>query len=235
MQKGVRLAITVLFLSSAAAAVCGQPQPRLVCAEYFKEQVVVIAKLMHTERTPAKGRFYDGHFYTLSVQKILRGTIDQSFRVWEENSSGRAGFDWVNGRSYLLFMSFSKEDQNSWELDGCGNSAPLSKAGKALNAIERINAGQKGGFVTGSIAHDSSRSPLAGILVLVRSQEHTYQTTTTKDGTFKVRVPPDKYTVKVRRPGWLFRKDDFTYEDPRSIEIQMGSCAQIQFIGHTVP
>ncbi len=230
MRRIVFIAVIAILLPSPAECVY-RPWPRLVCAEYFKEQVVVIAKVVRRKYV-APDNDIDGHFYTLRVERVLRGKITPAFQVWEENSNGRAGFEWVKGRSYLLFLSFGKEEHDSWTLDGCGNSAPLSKAAKALKAIDRIKAEQNGGLVTGTVVtYYSPYSPLAGISVQVRNQEHVYEVSTAKDGTFKVRVPPGTYTAKAHGQRWLFQTDDFSYEDPEKIAIQNGSCSQIQFEG----
>jgi hypothetical protein len=43
-------------------------------------------------------------------------------------------------------------------------------------------------------------------------------------------VPAGRYVVSVNEPGLSFRPFEFTYEDPDAVQIQPGSCAQVQFV-----
>jgi hypothetical protein len=55
-----------------------------------------------------------------------------SIQIHEGNDSGRATFDWVPGGKYLLFLFYVPREK-SWELDGCGNSGPISGAETTLS------------------------------------------------------------------------------------------------------
>ncbi len=230
MRGAVGIAMIMLACSVSVPAVCRQPQPRLVCAEYFQEQAVVIAKLVRIEDVGDKEAIV-GHFYTLSLEKTFRGTIDRTFRIWEELTSGRAGFDWVQDKSYLLFLSFSRNDHTAWVLDGCGNSGPFTQAEKALREIEAIKAEHGGGFVSGNISSESPPESLNRVSIVVTGRGHTYEGSTDQEGNFRVRVPAGIYKLNASRPDWFFRKDDFSYDDPQRISIENGGCAQVQLVG----
>ena len=119
-------AVVVLVCASPALPFCLVPQPRLVCAEYFRSQLVVKATLVQTATLHDKDD-PDGisaYVYTLQLNQGIRGSVIGRLQVYEENSSGRAGFSWVPGREYLLFLNYSENDHTLWELDGCGNSGP---------------------------------------------------------------------------------------------------------------
>src|SRR5215469_14021284 len=151
MLNACSWALVLCLLVSPAAAVCSIPRPRLVCAEFFKEQVAVIARMAGARHViPKKDDALDYHTYTMQTDRVLRGNIGSTFRIYEENSSGRAGFDWKVGENYLLFLSYSKED-HGWELDGCGNSGPLQKSAKVLREINKIRTATDGGAITGQI------------------------------------------------------------------------------------
>ena len=122
-----------LFLPLPAMSFCQDPQPRLVCGEYFASQVVIEATLL---KTVALGdvhnnpdgkypvpEFPDAYVYMLRVNSVLRGKVVGAIRVLAGNDSGRAAFDWVPGREYLLFLSPLTEQNGMWALDGCGNSS----------------------------------------------------------------------------------------------------------------
>src|SRR5262249_53988892 len=92
----LKLCVCMLVLClcvTSASAVCNSPQPRLVCAEFFREQVVVSARLARIRYVEPKDAM-DYHVYTMQTDRVLRGNINPTFRIYEENSSGRASFEW---------------------------------------------------------------------------------------------------------------------------------------------
>src|SRR5579859_2331680 len=147
-----RTILAVLLLSDLLHAVCGQPQPRLVCAEYFRSDVVAVARLARIRHLVPKNAD-DGFVYTMQLQSSIRGQIGRRFNIYEENSSGRASFDWKRGESYLLFLWFEPTD-HAWELDGCGNSGPEDKAGAVVDAIHKIESARDSGAKTGLLEGD---------------------------------------------------------------------------------
>jgi hypothetical protein len=206
-------------------SICGAPQPRLVCAEYFRSQLVVEATLVQTSE------LHDTAYeYTLRVNRALRGKMARTIRVYESNDSGRATFDWVSGREYLLFL-FYAQDEKSWRLDGCGNSDPISKAKMALSEIAAIKAARGGGVIHG-VVRDSEELPFAtmpGVRVEAQGTTGPYSATTNEKGEFQMDVPSGKYIVRVVDRGLFFDKALFSYEDPSRIQIEPGGCAQVEF------
>ena len=73
----MRFIATLFILGSlipaCAYAVCGAPQPRLVCAEYFNSPVVATATLLRTRHVPAGNNDTDGHLYEMKTVKVFRG------------------------------------------------------------------------------------------------------------------------------------------------------------------
>ena len=198
------------------------PQPRLVCAEFFREQVVVIARLARIRYVdPKKDDAMDYYLYTMQTDRVLRGKISATFPIYEENSSGRAGFQWKTGETYLLFLSYHKETRG-WELDGCGNSGPLATSAKALGEIENIRAAI-GGDISGVVWFDP------GVTIVVQGTSGMYKTRSDKEGSFRVHVPVGLYSVQAVEQGAHFVADDLSYELPRRVRIENGSCAQIRF------
>jgi len=221
MQNALALVSLTLFLTRAAGAFCFAPQPRLVCAEYFRSQAVVIAKLTRVRHVvPANEQ--DGLFYTLRTERVLRGGIDTVFRIYEENSTSRASFDWKVGQSYLLFLNHY-QSTNAWGLDGCGNSAPISAAASTLNAIEALQTNPgKGGSIGGSVRID-------GVKVVAYGNRRAFETLSDNDGDFNIHVPPGDYRIRATHPERTFSESDISYEHARRVHIENGSCAQIEF------
>ncbi len=232
MRNGLfRVLLWSVALQSTSLATCRLPQPRHVCQEYFSESAVVVARLTrmrHVESIHPGGP--DGTYYYMEVVERLRGRILNRFQVYEENSSGRATVEWKRGGNYLLFISYS-DDDHGWELDGCGNSAPLANAKKVLDEIARIRAGKTREAIEGYVA---SEDPLPETVTVKVEGTGKSRTVPVENREFKVRVEPGTYLVTPTAAGWSFNKDDFSYDDPQKIRIQAGQCAQVQFQGTRV-
>jgi hypothetical protein len=214
------------LIPTSVYAVCSEPQPRLVCAEYFRSQAVVEAKLVRS-RYVAPSNDMDGHIYEMKTEKVLSGNPGISFDIWEENSSGRAGFEWKPGRSYLLFL-ISKEDRG-WGLDGCGNSGPLEHAATALKQIREIS-GRREGIIEVAVGGDwlAWSPPMTNVKVSASSAQNAYSAVTNRKGVAEIHAPAGQYTVTV--PNHRVQPFDFTYDDPNKVTIENGGCAQVQFV-----
>jgi hypothetical protein len=200
-----------------------EPQPRLLCAEYFSEQTVVIARLVRSRYVDPKNAI-DYHLYSLRAERVLRGRVDPEFPIYEENSSGRASFDWEKGETYLLFLTYRKQD-HGWELDGCGNSGPISKSAAALKEIDKITAAANG--VGGTILGEVWLEP--GVTVIAKGAVGSFRATSDERGQFRIHVPAGVYSVQAMKRGARFAANDLSYELPRNVHIENGGCAQLRF------
>jgi hypothetical protein len=225
MRRCFFLVLTAIVLQHHAHASCSR-LPRLVCAEYANSDVVVIAKLVEVKHYAPPDK-QDWHIYTMRADKLLRGKIDVEFRIYEENSSGRAPFDWIKGESYVLFLT--NRGDGAWWLFGCGNSTPFKRAARVLEAIESIKT-RSGGLIQGIIGQEGEGASLKGAHVSIKSDDATYSATVDGEGKFSIHVPSGHYVVRVSLPEWSFKKDDInTYEDPLNVVIEDGGCAEIAF------
>lgn len=215
-----------LIFGPTAQAFCNN-LPRLICAEYSNSDAVVIAKPTHTRHVVPE-REEDGYIYTLVTNRVLRGEIGSSFRIYEENSSGRAGFTWTRGESYLLFLK--RDADGTFYLYGCGNSAPERESEFTLKVIESVKT-RHGGLIHGLVVGWAAPSSgVNGITVQIHGDKRSYAAATDKAGQFKIHVPAGRYEVVPIQDGWSFEKDIFSFEDPKKVEIEDGGCAQVQFI-----
>jgi phosphatidate phosphatase APP1 len=163
----------------------------------------------------------------------LRGQIAETFQVHEGNDSGRATFDWKIGRKYLLFLSYSEPDK-SWELDGCGNSGPVSGAKAVLEQIAVIQAHHdESGVIHGEVSEQALSDAVPGVHVEARGTNGLYTATTNAKGEFEIKVPAGRYTVRATAAGRSFDAADLSYENPRDLHIEAGGCAQIQLAART--
>jgi hypothetical protein len=213
-----------------ALAFCRVPQPRLTCAEYFASPLVVEATLVQTHVLGDKDDplGISARVYSMTVDRVLRGKVEGNLRIYEGNDSGRATFDWIAGNEYLLFLFFVPQE-NSWELDGCGNSGPLDAAKAALSEIETIKAAHDGGAIYGTVSQQALYVPVPGVHVEAQGEKGKYAAVTNEKGEFQMKVPAGRYNVRIADSGDSFKMDGISYEDPGGIQIEPGGCAQIQF------
>jgi len=225
------LCATFALLSAPLAmAFCFVPQPRLTCAEYFASQLVVEATLVRTKIIGDKNDplGIEAHVYTLAVNKVMRGKIVTSIKVYDGNDSGRTTFDWTRGKKYLLFL-FYVPSKNAWAVDSCGNSGPLNKAQAALSEIEAIKAAHDGGVISGVVSQQALSTPIPGVHVEALGGSDKYAAITNEKGGFQIKVPAGRYSVHVAESGVSFNKADISYEDPSRVLIEPGRCVQVQF------
>jgi hypothetical protein len=226
-----------LFLPLPAMSICQVPQPRLVRAEYFASPLVIEGTLTRTsddESEKDKNAHPDlpppAYIYSLRVNRVLRGKAAGIILIYEANDSGRATFDWVPGREYLLFLSKSSERKGDWALDGCGNSGSLVDAKTALSEIATIKTARGGGIIQGVVRGSEQLpfAPVPGLHVEAQGTTGRYSATTNEVGEFQIDVPVGQYTVRVVGGGRFFDKAVFGYEDPSRIQIEPGGCAQVE-------
>ena len=218
-----------MLVSCPLAAVCLQPLPRLVCAEYFQSNAVVIANLAGL--TQVKDSYGDvtGTYYSMTVERTLHGEVPRLFRIYEANDSGRADFIWDIGESYLLFLREQMPTQ-AWVIDGCGNSGPLELRSKAIGAIEAIDSKSNQSMIQGAVGGRSHSFPMAGVQVEARGPDAVKTVVTGRDGTFEMKVTPGKYEVRALSSGKSFVAEDLSFDDPANLMLQAGGCAQVQFV-----
>jgi hypothetical protein len=222
-----------LTLPPSAAAFCDAPQPRLVCAEYFSSPLIIQATLVRSSHEAGTADKLDAYIYSLRVDRVLRGKAPQTVRVYEENSSGSATFNWVPRTDYLLFLFPDPQKNGMWSLDGCGNSGPLSKAAAALADIAKVKSGTNGGGMIHGVVNGPNfvrQNPSSGIHVDAKGAGGLFHAVTNEKGEFQINVPAGKYVVSVNEPGLSYRPFEFTYEDPDNLQIQPGGCGQVQFV-----
>jgi carboxypeptidase family protein len=229
---GWRIAFSYLAVGTLAVstldALCSVPQPRSLCAEYFHSDAVVTASVANIRVVGDS----EGHFYSMLTGNTLRGTVPPRFRIWEENSSGRATFNWKPGRTYLLFMRYSG-DVRAWNMDGCGNSGPLPQHSGVLKRLRSIPTRPGDALVEGLASlRETSIDPIPNVTITATTRRNgkVFRTATGPNGRFRLRLPPGVYRLKATGHGFDFSKPELlSYEDPRRLNLTAGSCAQVQF------
>jgi hypothetical protein len=231
MKYCLLVGILGLLLAGPARGVCNVPSPRLVCAEYFASKVVVEATLVKVRSVHAGDDPQDvlAHVYTLRADRLIRGQISEVFQVYEGNDSGRASFDWVAGRKYILFLFYFAAEE-SWALDGCGNSGAFNRAKSLLQQIDAIQTHNGGGVIHGMVSDQTLAAPFPGVAIEARGTNGIYKATTNSEGEFEIKVPTGRYTLRAAKKGHSFYTADFSYENPRNLQIEPGGCVQVQLV-----
>jgi hypothetical protein len=232
MKKWVALLVIIgVGYPQLASALCSEPQPRSVCAEYSASKLVVEATLLkvHSLHDKDDPEGIVARSYTLKVERVLRGAAQRTIDVYEENASGRASFDWKIGTRYLLFL-FDSSEGKGLSLDGCGNSSSIASANSAFHQIDQLRNQGQIAWILGTVSTRYHAAPMADVEVIARYRGSIYKTSTDQNGTFRIKVMPGHYTVEPVQSHLSFEVDEMSYENPRHLTMQPGTCAQVQFI-----
>jgi hypothetical protein len=234
MKRCAVLLCLPLCFAPPAEPLCSAPLPRLVCAEYYAATIVVEARLVR--KTPNRDKDIPTGIlswdYQMSTELTLRGSIGKSFQIHEENDSGRAGFYWVRGRSYLLFLTYNPQSK-AWVLDGCGNSGPLNKAGTALAQIQKLKSHPHRGRLEGQVSVNTLSGGFPNVRVEARGSTGIFIAHTNDDGNFRLQLPIGHYELHAMSEGLSFNDYDFSYERSSGLDIAPGGCAQVQIVEST--
>jgi hypothetical protein len=227
-QVGLTLAVAFSLVRPIQAfAVCELPSPP-VCAEFFHRDAIFAGTVISSQHR-SEGED-PGWFYKLKVSRVFRGVLPPLVQVFTEDSSGR--FDLEMHQSYLLFAYSTKPD--GLEIEGCGNSMELAKAGKAIHLLEevlsRAKAGADGYLAGGVMRWDGgSNDPIAGVTISVYGDGVTHNAVTGKDGGFHIDLPVGKYVVTATSSEWSIVPYDLSFDAPDEVVIHSGGCAAVEF------
>jgi hypothetical protein len=150
---------------------------------------------------------------------------------WEENSSGRATFEWKTGRNYLLFLSYSARD-HAWTIDGCGNSGPEPQRSDAIAHIQSLANRAGSAIVTGIVTTDSWTTGVPGVTITASNDRTTARATSDSAGRFEFKLEPGTYSFAASKAGKQFQPGSYSYERPDQLDLQPVGCAQIQIEQH---
>jgi hypothetical protein len=216
-----------LLLVLPASAVCRLPHPR-VCSEFFHSDVVFTGTVISVREWPKRQASPEGWFYRLRLTKSYRGSSQDVIEIFTGNDTGR--FPLEKGQSYLVF---AHKRNGILNIDNCGSSAELSKAGEVIRQIESVATNMKsasGGDIGGRVVVSQEGVSVRGITVTARGGGKTYAGVTDETGWFHIHVPPGKYIVWPETTEWIVTPYDLSYDNEDRVSIEPGSCAELQFL-----
>ncbi len=232
---GALLALT-LAIAGPAKALCLQPSPVRVCTEYFRSEYVLTAKILSVRKIPdtPDPNNVEGWFYKIQVLKTYRGGKLTNDEIYTGNDETK--FAMEVGKNYLLFINDNLQSRP--QPDTCGNSAELSKATAATQAIDKILKAAGAGAdiggrvmlpVAGSQAMSDSGAP--GISLAIKNYVgRDRMVTTDQDGRFALHVSAGHYSVVGASDVWNVVPYTLSAMKPTDFELQDGSCADLIFL-----
>ncbi len=219
---------------------CQLPYPPRVCAEFYVNDAVFTGEAVSSQYladglTPDKDPG-DGWLYHLKVLKVYRGKLGPGVQVYTENASAR--YELERRNSNLLFAFWDKAKKSVLDVYGCSLSKELSKSGGALRKIHQILTAKpgSGGQIDGQFDASGYKNP-GGIRIVARSREKTYETVTSKDGRFNMRVPAGVYDLTATSPDWYIGPDQTRSLYPhknitsRMVNVRICSSQECTWIG----
>jgi len=189
---------------------------------FFTGTVVSVQEWPKREASP------EGWLYRLRLIKSYRGPSAGPIEIFTGNDTG--AFPLQKGQAYLIF---AYKKGGILNIDNCGNSAELSKAGEAIQQIETSVTNMKsasGGDIGGRVVASQDNANASGIAVTAKGGGKTYTAVTDQDGRFHIRVPAGKYTVWPETSRWIVTPYELSYDNEDHVSIEPGGCAELQFL-----
>jgi hypothetical protein len=136
-----KLIVSSTVLIGSAALVGAYCDSFATVEQEFKTSAVVfVGKVSSAREVSVQSQAVSGGtFYSVAVEQVLKGTPSKTVELYSENSSGR--FPMRVGVQYLVFAGYGVFEGISGQrlaINSCGNSAPLSKAHKALATVRKL-------------------------------------------------------------------------------------------------
>lgn len=199
-----------------------------MCAEFFHSDAVFTGTVVSVQKWPKREASPEGWLYRLQLIKSYRGPSAGPIEIFTGNDT--SAFPLQKGLTYVVF-AYKKD--GILNIDNCGNSAELSKAGEAIQQIENLVGNMKsasGGDIGGRIVVSQINVSASGIAVMAKGGGKTYTAITDQEGRFHIRVPPGKYIVWPETSRWIVTPYELSYDNEDHVSIEPGSCAELQFL-----
>jgi hypothetical protein len=222
-----KLSIMVLLSLQSLHALCGEPQPRLLAAEYFDSRMVIEATVTDITQFTAKDETSDDFTrIRLAVNKVYRGPSGRrSEVVTDENNSGRVAFAWIKGEHYLLFVN------ERGRVDSCGSSGPMKSSFGALQEVQRINVDSPTGILQGVVFQNEPSTKI--VIGGLRGFKRTLLTKS--DGTFQVSLPKGCFNIRATSQTKKYKEHFLSYGSTINACVPGGGAYQVAFEPVLIP
>jgi hypothetical protein len=217
-------AIFALLSPSLSAASC--PVPEIPAnGEFFRSDSVFTGKVLSVREKPGVGDDLGGWFYRVHIEERFRGSAVDELTIYTEDSDIR--FPLAPGQRYLLFVY---RRHGRLEIDNCGNSAGLPRAGDSLRRLAKLRRAAPAGEIVGWVAAETSGIDVSGVRVSVRSHSRIYSAVSDHDGRFRIEVPPGRYRLELRTSDYYLNGGDAFWYAPDGFRVHAGESASLQVV-----
>jgi hypothetical protein len=216
------LAALLLFLpADATACECGRPSP---CEAFNHASAVFIGKVVGGTRKVSEFT-KDGKTFSVEAGNV-RVLVEESFKGVAETEVIVTGgyfemcgpFGFVRGERYIFYTRH--EGSTNFFVGMCSPTIAVEYAKEDVDFLHSLPKPGVGGRVFGQIKVDLGQReepPLAGVKVVLSSEQRTYETTTDKNGQYEIRsVVPGDYQIRAHLPD-NYTTDDNDHEEELSV------------------
>lgn len=185
------LACAAVLAAARPAEACSCSPPPPPCEAYARAGVVFTGKVTNVATSPT----YD-LVATFEIEEKLKGPLMSKTVV--VRGGGMCGATFEAGKKYFVYASAST---GTWYAGLCGRTRSLARAKEDL-AHARNLPDRKLAELLGTVRLQDEQgnvTPRAG--ATVTAQGTSYAAKTDRDGNYKLKVPPGKYTLDVVDPG----------------------------------
>ena len=165
-----------------------------------------IEKVESNEREVNSKKIWSSQETTVSVLKPYKNVRSKKVKLHEINTSCSPDFKGDEGKTYLFYLDFDKED-NTYSVRECGRSSPLINVVDDLSWLNKLPNSLKRTRVSGTISlYDWGWEVkfirnVSGIKVKLFNQKKSYETVTDKNGMYEFwDVPKGRYKLKALIP-----------------------------------
>lgn len=224
--------IWMLILFAVEASACSCAGTAAPCQAYWEAPVVFAGTVTYSSKVSSYRKTYQW------PRRQVRFTIDEAFRgvdgvevdVMTGFSDADCGYGFRLGGQYLVYAYRQEDGRLTTSI--CTRTRPLTDAREDLAYIRGLATAKTGATIFGEVRsntrgpnNESQSGLLAGAKIIVEGPSKRIETTTDKNGKYKVsNLPGDTYKVRIEPPaGLTIRKAE------NEVKVPDRGCAEVGF------
>lgn len=171
-----------------------------------------VVQVRDVDPRDAGGPLSETRRVTVRVTEDFRSTVPDEVEVFTGRGGGDCGYDFSTGGAYLIY-AYRSAVNGRWTTGICSRTKPLSHAGDDLKYLRGASPVRKAtGELFGRVERiGPDRSgvpaglvPVEGVSIVATSGGAVYQTTSTRDGKYAMKVPTGRYRLVVEASDTLY-------------------------------
>ena len=194
----VLLAVGVSVTPARSASRCDCVQNGPPCQSAWLADEIILGRVVSLRESQADSFF--SKIVRFQVTETFRGTATGEVEVWTGVGGGDCGFPFTSGETYLIYAR--RESSGRLSTSICSRTRTAASAAEDLTYLRgpmREPAGL--GRIVGRAEQDGDvrpwdRTPFPDARVIAEGGGRTYEARSAADGTYELRVPAGKYTLR---------------------------------------